>query len=131
MPGAYTVRLTADGETAEQPLVVKMDPRVTTSPAELQRQFDLSMRLYGLLRESFDALQEAQALAADPANAALSEQAAAFASRFRGLNGGIGGLFRTIQGVDLGPTSQVVAAAGNAEGQLRDALAEWEALRRN
>ena len=40
MPGTYTVRLTAGSTTLSQPLVVRMDPRVKTSTADLQAQFD-------------------------------------------------------------------------------------------
>ena len=35
MPGQYRVRLTALGETAEQPLTVRLDPRVKASPEDL------------------------------------------------------------------------------------------------
>jgi photosystem II stability/assembly factor-like uncharacterized protein len=50
MPGTYTVRLTANGRTLSQPLVVTMDPRVKTSHDDLAQQFALSMRLYGALK---------------------------------------------------------------------------------
>ena len=43
-PGTYQVRLTAGGKTYTQPLVVKMDPRSTATPAELTKQFDFSMQ---------------------------------------------------------------------------------------
>ncbi|MGZ4879237.1 MAG: WD40/YVTN/BNR-like repeat-containing protein, partial [Candidatus Angelobacter sp.] len=46
MPGQYTVALTANGKTYSQPLTIKMDPRVKTSPAGLQQQFKLSNDLY-------------------------------------------------------------------------------------
>jgi len=48
LPGNYTVTLTVDGKTFSQPLTVTMDPRVKTSAAGLQRQFDLSWQLYQL-----------------------------------------------------------------------------------
>ena len=41
MPGNYTIKLKVNGETYSQPLVIKMDPRVTTSMADLQKQHDL------------------------------------------------------------------------------------------
>ncbi|HYL99888.1 MAG TPA: hypothetical protein VEZ90_13110, partial [Blastocatellia bacterium] len=46
MPGEYTVKLTVDGQTYTQPLIVKMDPRVKTPTEGLKQQFDLSMRCY-------------------------------------------------------------------------------------
>ena len=35
-PGTYTVRLTVDGKSSTQPIVVKMDPRVKETPAVQQ-----------------------------------------------------------------------------------------------
>jgi hypothetical protein len=46
--GDYTVTLTAGGKSFSQPLKVAMDPRVKTSDADLQQQFDLSWKLYQL-----------------------------------------------------------------------------------
>ena len=54
MPGTYTVRLTADGKTMTQPLVLQMDPRVKTPAADLQKQFDLSMQVYRALQDKPD-----------------------------------------------------------------------------
>jgi hypothetical protein len=45
VPGTYQVRLTADGVTQTQPIEVKLDPREHTSQAELQQQFDLSIKI--------------------------------------------------------------------------------------
>ena len=41
-PGRYTVRLIVDGETFEQPLEVRRDPRIRASDADLAAQFALS-----------------------------------------------------------------------------------------
>ena len=46
MPGRYKIKLTANGQTTEQPLEIVMDPRVKTSVKDLQRQHDLSMICY-------------------------------------------------------------------------------------
>ncbi len=46
LPGTYTVRLTAGTQTLTQPLEVVMDPRVKTSPADLQAQFALAKAVY-------------------------------------------------------------------------------------
>ncbi|MFO0092864.1 MAG: WD40/YVTN/BNR-like repeat-containing protein, partial [Gemmatimonadaceae bacterium] len=46
MPGTYTVRLTVDGAVQRQTFTVRMDPRVKTPRAALQRQHDLSVALY-------------------------------------------------------------------------------------
>ena len=46
MPGQYTVRLTANGNSYTQPLTITIDPRVKTSLPDLQQQFSLSQQLY-------------------------------------------------------------------------------------
>lgn len=45
MPGTYTVRLTARGETLSAPFQVRLDPSVTVSRAALQAQYDAMNRL--------------------------------------------------------------------------------------
>jgi len=45
-PGNYTVRLTVDGATKTQPIVVKLDPRVTIAPLALTQLNTLSTGLY-------------------------------------------------------------------------------------
>ena len=46
MPGKYSVVLTVDGQRYTQPLTIEMDPRVKTSIADLQKQFELSKQIY-------------------------------------------------------------------------------------
>jgi hypothetical protein len=45
LPGNYTIKLTAHGKSASQPLTIKMDPRVKTTQEQLVRQFELASRL--------------------------------------------------------------------------------------
>ncbi len=45
LPGKYQVRLTVAGKGSTQPLEVLLDPRVKTSAADLQKQFDMLLRL--------------------------------------------------------------------------------------
>ena len=46
LPGNYTVRLTVDKEVFEKELTVKMDQRVTTSLAQINKQYQLSKICY-------------------------------------------------------------------------------------
>lgn len=62
MPGNYTVRLGVNGKTYTQPLVVKMDPRVTTSVGDLKRHHDLSMACYEARKKTLPALEELRRL---------------------------------------------------------------------
>jgi len=62
MPGKYTVRLTVDGRTQSAPLTVKMDPRVKTSTAGLERKVNTEKRLASLVSESSRAIFEGESL---------------------------------------------------------------------
>jgi photosystem II stability/assembly factor-like uncharacterized protein len=84
-PGKYSVRLTVDGQAQTKPFVVKMDPRVKTPAAGLDRQFALSMQLY----TAINALDEAETRR----RAQLLQ------------------LYGIVQGADVAPTAQVEAAA--------------------
>jgi photosystem II stability/assembly factor-like uncharacterized protein len=45
LPGDYTVKLTVAGESASQPLTLKMDPRIIAAPADLQKQFETATEI--------------------------------------------------------------------------------------
>jgi photosystem II stability/assembly factor-like uncharacterized protein len=47
-PGTYRVQLTVDGQSMQQPLSIALDPRVHTSPADLQAQFALAREIEAL-----------------------------------------------------------------------------------
>lgn len=49
VPGTYYATLTYGQTTQKQPFVVKLDPRLQTSQAELQQRFDLLMRIHDAL----------------------------------------------------------------------------------
>lgn len=44
LPGEYSAVLIVAGKTYKQPFTIRMDPRVKTTPADLQRQFAVSQR---------------------------------------------------------------------------------------
>ncbi|MEQ1474029.1 MAG: hypothetical protein ABLQ96_09405, partial [Candidatus Acidiferrum sp.] len=62
VPGAYTVKLIANGQTQTQPLILKMDPRVKASQADLEKLLQAESRITGNLGELSSALQKAQEL---------------------------------------------------------------------
>jgi len=62
LPGAYTVKLTANGQTYTQPLVVKMDPRVKTSPEDLAQKFALALRCWESIHTVQHELQQLRSL---------------------------------------------------------------------
>jgi hypothetical protein len=51
LPGNYQVRLTANGKSQTAPFELKVDPRVNASMADLQKQFDLQMKIRDQISE--------------------------------------------------------------------------------
>jgi hypothetical protein len=54
LPGIYTVRLTKDQDVYETKLTVVADPRSRHTEADRKAQFDLAVRLYGVLGDMTD-----------------------------------------------------------------------------
>ncbi len=55
-PGNYTVRLTADGKTLTQPIVVRRNPWHSATDADLQAQFALAIQLRDKVSEANNAV---------------------------------------------------------------------------
>lgn len=62
IPGNYSVKLTANGQTTALPLTVKMDPRSNASADALQHQLALASQLSKTLGQVSIALQQAKDL---------------------------------------------------------------------
>jgi photosystem II stability/assembly factor-like uncharacterized protein len=60
LPGSYQVRLTAKGKTATAPFELKIDPRVTTSQSDLEKQFKLEMDVREQLNRVYEAVNQIQ-----------------------------------------------------------------------
>ena len=59
VPGPYYVTLTYGGQTQKQPFVVKLDPQLPTTQAELQQRFDLLMRIHDAINRLDTSLNQA------------------------------------------------------------------------
>jgi photosystem II stability/assembly factor-like uncharacterized protein len=160
LPGQYVVRLTVSGKSQEQPLVVKMDPRVKTAPEALARQFELSMQCCDAMRQAHDVLGQIRKLRENLKAArekakdkdlrealdALDRELAALEGRARRrgerpadgppepslarLAGDAHRLLEGLQGADAAPTTQAVAACEETEKSLRTLMKRWEKLTR-
>jgi hypothetical protein len=158
LPGRYVVRLTAVGKTVEQPLTVKMDPRVKAPAEVLARQHELSMQCYGDVRQARETLARLRKLRSQieerkakawpgelaDALAALDRKAAALEGTERrrgekpaagprqptlaGLAGESQRLQDVLQGADAEPTTQAATACADAHKSLRDLLGRWDEL---
>jgi photosystem II stability/assembly factor-like uncharacterized protein len=95
MPGVYTVKLTANGQSFTQPLTIKMDPRVKTTLIDLQMQFDWSKSLYDL-RNTIRSTKTTNAEAVKERNV---------------LDSQLSSLMDVLQDADSKPTTQAVESA--------------------
>jgi len=150
-PGNYTVVLTVDGESFNQPLTVQMDPRVKATAADLQEQFDLSWQLYQLrlklapvgkkFGEIADQLTKFKARAAERPD--VTQKLEAFGqtlTKFGPPHPRQGAppslfvlesttqLFNEIQGVDAAPTAAIKAATEDVQTKIGPTMDAWQKL---
>ncbi len=107
LPGRYTIRLTVDGRSQTQPITVKMDPRVKTSPADLAAQLDMLRRLSAAIDSAGTRVRAAEAAGSDDSSLAT----------LRRSIDRLTFLFRSIESSDAAPTPVQVEAV---EEGLRD-----------
>ena len=152
--GEYTVRLTVSGQTHTQPLSLRLDPRVKTPAADLERLAVLSRQMYDAALTVNAAYEEARALvtrldAVGPTAAALKAEVEVLAPRprpagpGRGFGGGAPTGPPTLDGVSLSlmsaamsmqeaevaPTARQIAACDAARALMQDVMKTWAALR--
>ncbi len=158
LPGQYVVRLTVGAKRFEQPLLVKMDPRVQTPAAVLQQQFELSMQCYEGIRQAHETLgqvrklrSQLEALRGKVTDKALAEALTELDQKAAALSGserrrGERGLaeprgtnlnrvsadqqhlLNLLQGADATPTTQAVAACAETHKAFQELVASWEKL---
>jgi hypothetical protein len=158
MPGVYTVRLAVNGKTFTRPLTVRMDPRVKTAMADLQRQHDLALRAYRGWDSALAAYDGVRTLRAEIAKkmsgggdsvlrslggrlAALEgggrrgprgrAGAASGSVSFSQLQGQFAAILGAIEDADLPPTTQAIAGLAATEEAAKKAWAEWTDIKRN
>ena len=71
LPGTYTVQMTKDKKVYETKIQLVPDPRSTHTPEDRKAQFDLAMKLYGMLGDMTFAVERINGV-----RAALEERAA-------------------------------------------------------
>ncbi len=123
LPGSYTLRLRVDGAASTVPLVVRMDPRVKTPPAGLQLQYTTSRAIDAALSRVAAALREVREAAGGGARAEAAKAAAADLTRAQGQ---ATQLFGLVEGADLPPTPQMLAAWKDTATAIDAAIAAWE-----
>jgi hypothetical protein len=155
MPGVYTVRLLAGGQSQSQPLTIVMDPRVKTANAGLQQQFNVSYGLYQEMLQATQALHQITVLrdqldapgsqvshpSAEALEASLNKIAGPAGDEGRPRFGPPGApnlstirtqmarLEYSIQSADLAPTAAQTAAAAQLAKPLPGLLEEWKQVK--
>ena len=160
LPGKYTVKLTAGGTSYTQPLTIKMDPRVKTSPAGLQQQFELEMKITEAMHRNYDALQQlrkvrsqlkdlrqragqgptANAITAlEKTLAELEGSKGGFGAQYLStsegrslarLNSALSSLLGTVDSADAAPTTQAIGMFGDVQQALEQQLSRWQEIKK-
>jgi hypothetical protein len=153
-PGRYRIRLTVDGKSLTQPLLLRLDPRVRIAPAGLAALNSLTREMYEASRMARASYAEARRLVTalqklegnDIQSFRARVESLAPAPRPRGGFGGFGGgpqqpptletastgalaAAMAMQRADVTPTANQVAACDRARVQVRDIIARWNRLR--
>jgi photosystem II stability/assembly factor-like uncharacterized protein len=156
LPGQYTVRLTADGKTYEQPLTLKADPRVKVTDAELKQQFAIAkqsadaageigkvMNAAGAIAKRFQEIKaKSPAVAADvgaaeakftaivgpppPGFGLATEQIDNDRSSFRYLGRQFAALQAAVDSGDAAPTMEQKNAATKYSATMMKTMAAWQ-----
>ena len=155
-PGQYTVRLTVAGKSYTQPLTVRLDPRVKTSPSALAENTKLSLEMYELARTTRMAYGQAHDLG-EKVGQLVKEQnvdgafkteidsvapdEARGGRRFFGRGGGRPAATLnaassaalaaslSMQAAETAPTAAQIAACARARTQAAAAMAHWNTLK--
>jgi hypothetical protein len=151
LPGTYSVRLTVDGKTSTAPLTIKMDPRVKTSAAGLQKKFQAETRLASIMTDTAQALRQGGSIRSQleklnaQANASTKEGIETFQKKLTALLGAAGGffappspevtlgrvsgeagtLYMQVWQADAEPTSAQMEALAATEHDGADVLKRW------
>ena len=159
LPGKYTIKLTVEGKTYSQPLDIRMDPRVKTSPQDLHRMFDLDRKIADDLHRDYQAIQQVGSLRSqlkaitgakpnsDIAKAAgdldtkaekLEGDTGGYGTRYLStpegrslsrLNNGLNAVVSALDTADAAPTTQETAMVADLEKALDEQLSTWEEIK--
>ena len=174
LPGKYTLTLRFEGNAHvkvpgknstttrvayQAPLEIRMDPRVRTSPEDLQRQFDLDRKIADALHRDFTAIGEVRSLRQqlkaladkkpraeiakaiadlDTKAAALEGDEGGYGTRYLStpegrtlarLNSGFSAVLSALDSADAAPTTQQSAMCGELDKALTEQLSAWQQLK--
>jgi photosystem II stability/assembly factor-like uncharacterized protein len=154
-PGSISGASGIQGNT--QPLEIRMDPRVKTSPEDLRRQFELDRKIANALHDDYEALQQVRSLRSqlkamkidgqagiakaasdlDSRAAAIEGAEGGYGSRYLStpegrslsrLNGGFNAVLSALDTADAAPTTQQVTTFNELDKALQEQLSAWSQI---
>jgi hypothetical protein len=151
LPGLYTVRLTASGQSYSAPFTVKMDPRVKTSLADLQKQLALEIHMVSAMAQGSEAVSQARSIreqletlsktakgsledaiealeknvSAILGTAAASTRSESEKPALVAADSTVSALYKEVEKADTAPTVAQVEAFARVEKELRAAVGLW------
>ena len=151
LPGSFTVRLAVDGKTSTAPLTVKMDPRVKTPAAGLEKKFQAETRMAAVMTDSTQAVLQGRSIQAQleklsaEAGASIKDALEASEKKLTALlgapagflappsaditlsrvNGEASTLYQQVWQVDAEPTASQMQALTQTEHDGTDVLKRW------
>jgi photosystem II stability/assembly factor-like uncharacterized protein len=143
VPGTYSVELTVGGKKVQQPLIVKLDPRVHATPADLEAQLALARRILSGVAASYAVFQDVKTLnaaveerkKAQPSNTAeIEKQVAAVqdgtktAPGLGPLNRDLTRLLNGVEAADQRPTAPQIQAVNEKCEALGKTLRLWKSF---
>jgi len=146
-PGRYTVRMSVDGTTLDQPLRINKDPRVRASAADLQAQFDFTEQVERAQIHAAAAYRDADTLRKQLKNAQLRSDVDAIAGApptssqddsigapetnlgsLHHLSEALHHVEDAAESADNAPSAGLRRAFSRYNAQLQIALGRWRAL---
>ena len=149
VPGSYLVRLTVDGHSETERLIVRMDPRIHTDPLDLEALHTAQMTMADALDRVAKADLAAHAVAeqiASPQNVSLSAQLTSYSDALKTIlsgdpathtpgidevNGEVSQVYGELQQADAVPTEALQAAAAQVEDEVKKVVPGWDDFREN
>ena len=152
LPGQYTVRLTANGQTFTASLSIKLDPRIKTTQDALDQQLNLAMRLSSMTAESSQAVMQARSILeqvktiSSQANGAALESLKSLQQKVTailekadsdssqeptllGINGDVGTLYADVNKADAGPTEALIEVTNETGRTLSAVMKRWNEVK--
>jgi photosystem II stability/assembly factor-like uncharacterized protein len=154
LPGNYTVRLSVDGKSSTASLTIKLDPRVKTPLAGLQKKFQTETRLASLFSETSEAVLQAGSIRTQlekmkPESSEAKTTIADFQKKLTSLlgapagffappseeitlsrvNGEVSTLYQAVWQADAEPTTSQTVVIAKTEHAIPDVLNHWKEFR--